>query len=253
MLHPARRVRQLAATTHAVLLPHITEYIDLAQLLGPWCLLVHDADRAVAISARTAWEAHGAPAVLRPEGEGDYERETLESYIERAILMPEAMSNEVFPPVPPVVSPAVRRPGMIMSQSSSRAATPSDPREGEEEAASDRNARLRIGGLGALGWLISVSHAKALNRARPECLRAVELWSCLGATAGSAGELQPGVRRATWILLGAVLASGTDTLVDDTELLNTLSIVVLQCAWAELDAGVKLAMWEPLLVFLNSA
>ncbi|KAH7090867.1 hypothetical protein BKA62DRAFT_745446 [Auriculariales sp. MPI-PUGE-AT-0066] len=249
-LHPARRVRHLTASTHALLLPHLQDYLDMPNLLGAWCMLAHDADRAVALAARPAWEALGAPLVLGPEGEHDYERETLEAALERAIIQPGSLYGDVFPSAPPVPSNSKGRPGVSSTAASTRTSTPTpgETREGEEEAPADRNARLRVGGLNALGWLVTASHSSRCGRAWPTVLQATELWDGLSSLPL---ENQPGVRRATWLLLGALLASDASKIAEDVDLLETLSLSVLRNAWKELDAGVKLVMWEPLLIFLS--
>ncbi|EJD43916.1 hypothetical protein AURDEDRAFT_185239 [Auricularia subglabra TFB-10046 SS5] len=228
-LHAERRVRALTASTHAVLLPALLENVDMAPLLGPWCMLAHDVDRAIAAAARPAWDTHGAPLVAR----GDYEREAVEEFVARAAIDPASVHAELNPAPPPAAPATAGKKGVATSPPQREKA------EADEEASPDRNARLRVGALGALAWLVA-------SDIRPEVLHAPDLWTGLSAERGAFGDAQPAVRRASWALVGSLAARG----VRDDEL-AALSVAALRSAWVEADAGVRLAMWEPLLVFLT--
>lgn len=232
-------MRALTASTHAALLPVLLSDnapIDMVPLLGPWCMLAHDVDRAVAIAARPAWDAHGASLFAR----GDYERETLDEFVARAAMDPAAVYAELNPS-PPAPPPAPAKRGIA---STSAIASPElrDKAEGEEEAPADRAARLRVGALGALGWLIATANQ------RPGVLHAPDLWTSLSAVEGAFGRDQPGLRRAAWTLVGVLSPRG----LEGDELV-AVAAGVLRSAWVEPDPGVRAAMWEPLLVFLTSS
>ncbi len=64
----------------------------------------------------------------------------------------------------------------------------------------------------------------------------------------SFGLGQPGVRRAAWTFLQALLRRCQDSL---QTIASTLSVAVLRSAWVEPDVGVRNSMWVPLLTFLK--
>ncbi|KAF8828303.1 hypothetical protein HHX47_DHR4000608 [Lentinula edodes] len=137
-----------------------------------------------------------------------------------------------------------------------------DPPLDSLETDTDRDARLRVSGLGALAWVLSASYlAETLD-----VLSDARLWSSLaGYDFGSFGFEQPPVRKAAWRLVGTVsgalgnfkpsvtAATQSSPSTDEKilKLLRILSFSVFHNAWTEQDAGVQGVMWQPLLRFLK--
>jgi hypothetical protein len=157
-------------------------------ILGSWCMATRDQDRHVAPVAQSSWDAHvsfvpadadsAADTVARTadkeEGEGEDGKLVLDAtqmaalfvFVQRALLDPLALHaylNPVQVPVDvsvqrtirgrpvstvPVTAPTRR----VDAESMARAKG-----EGEEESETNRRARLRIGALGALQWILGTS------------------------------------------------------------------------------------------------
>ena len=179
-LHPSRRLRVLALTIHAEILraePLRTEILfylrevasaeQVECVLGSWCMAARDADRHVAIIAQRSWDTH---VLLLPSADAlvldDTQMASLLAFAQRALLDPLALHaylNPVQVPVDVVVPRTVRGrpvPHPVAAASPTRKAgdenssTRARGGESEEESESDRKARLRIGALGALQWVL---------------------------------------------------------------------------------------------------
>ena len=179
-LHPSRRLRVLALTIHAEILraePLRTEILSYLRevasaeqvecVLGSWCMAARDADRHVAIIAQRSWDTH---VLLLPSVDAlvldDTQMAALLAFVQRALLDPLALHAYLNPvqvpvdivvprtvrgrPVPPPVAAAspTRRTGDENATARARGG------ESEEESEADRKARLRIGALGALQWVL---------------------------------------------------------------------------------------------------
>jgi hypothetical protein len=199
-LHPSRRLRTLALTTHAEILRaeplraqmffflrEIASAEQVESILGSWCMATRDQDRHVAPVAQSSWDTHVsfAPAdaeaaadassldrtVDKEVGEGEDEKLVLDStemaallvFVQRALLDPLALHanlNPVQVPVDVSVPKTVRgKPVPTVSAAVQTRRTDSEPMvrvkgESEEENETDRKARLRIGALGALQWIL---------------------------------------------------------------------------------------------------
>ena len=160
---------------------------QVESILGSWCMATHDQDRHVAPVAQSSWDAHVffasaevdaiadassvAPTTYKDEG-GD-EKLVLDGtqmaalfvFVQRALLDPLALHaylNPVQVPVDVSVPRTVR--GKPVPTVSAAAAAPTRRAdaesiarakgEGEEESETNRRARLRIGALGALQWIL---------------------------------------------------------------------------------------------------
>ncbi|EIN09055.1 hypothetical protein PUNSTDRAFT_102600 [Punctularia strigosozonata HHB-11173 SS5] len=307
----SRRVRLLAAGLHDSLLRLLPAFDallfffreaaapdHLEALLGTWCAATHDVDRQVALQASRSW-AHfvsASSSAAKHLDDGVYA--SLLAWTTKVVLDPggaHAYLNPVSSVAPSEAASPVPQRGQQQrrgQQGSGRAAqqrpgtlTPTTEgtrakSEADEEKGQDRDARLRIGGLGALGWIINsrLTVAPAPERL-PEpdvqdsdhegkddpvklahdLLSNPALWTALYHGRQSPalddhedlvafGFEQPGVRRAAWGLLSVLLRSAKHEV---ESLLPVLSPALLRAAWTEPDALVRAAMWEPLLVFLQ--
>ena len=168
---------------------------QVESILGSWCMAVHDQDRHVALVARGSWDAHVSvtlantdaiadanSAARKPEKEGEDEKLELDSaqmgalfvFVQRALLDPLALHaylNPVQVPVDVSVPRTVRGKPVstvpLAAAPTRRADAESMARakgEGEEESETNRRARLRIGALGALQWILGTHtfHANSL-------------------------------------------------------------------------------------------
>jgi hypothetical protein len=217
-LHPSRRLRSLALTVHAEILRaeplrtqilfYLREVAPAEQVecvLGSWCMAARDAERHVALVAQRSWDAHvllpSAPAATDPNANadqlilGDTQMAALLAFAQRALLDPLALHaylNPVQVPVdvvvprivhgrqvpPPVMAAAaqVRKAG-----DENGASVRARGGESEEESEADRKARLRIGALGALQWVLgactySPRFFMGTSRHKFRCLRS-ETWA----------------------------------------------------------------------------
>ena len=182
-LHPSRRLRSLAITVHADLLRaealrvqslfYLREVASAEQVectLGSWCMATRDPERVVALAAQRCWDAHVAVAPVDKEG-GENRKHVLDAtqmaalfaFVQRALLDPLALHaylNPVQVPVDVAVPKTIRgRPvPVVPAAAQTRRADQETPArakgEGEEESEVDRRARLRIGALGALQWIL---------------------------------------------------------------------------------------------------
>jgi E3 ubiquitin-protein ligase listerin len=208
-LHPSRRLRTLALTTHAEILRaeplraqmffflrEIASAEQVESILGSWCMATRDQDRHVAPVAQSSWDTHVsfAPAdaeaaadassldrtVDKEVGEGEDEKLVLDStemaallvFVQRALLDPLALHanlNPVQVPVDVSVPKTVRgKPVPTVSAALQTRRTDSEPMvrvkgESEEENETDRKARLRIGALGALQWILGTYTSSVLG------------------------------------------------------------------------------------------
>ena len=160
---------------------------QVESILGSWCMATRDQDRHVAPVAQSSWDTHvsfaPADAEAAPDassldrkvdkeiGEGEAEKLVLDGtqmaallvFVQRALLDPLALHanlNPVQVPVDVSVPKIVRgKPIPTVSAAVQTRRTDSETTarakgEGEEESETDRKARLRIGALGALRWIL---------------------------------------------------------------------------------------------------
>ncbi|KAI9444100.1 hypothetical protein H4582DRAFT_1919312 [Lactarius indigo] len=294
-LHPSRRLRALALTAHAEILRaeplrtqilfHIREVASADQVecvLGSWCMAARDAERQVALVAQRSWDAHillplspsPSPAPtdeLNTSAEqlvlDDTQMIALLAFTQRALLDPLALHaylNPVQVPVDIVVPRTVHgRPvplpvaaQMRKAEDENGASARARGGESEEESEADRKARLRIGALGALQWVLDAcAQRRKLPESLLEILSDARIWSslcheqtCPFAEVESFGCGQPGVRSYAWALLLALLENWPD---ETAGLVPLLSVAVLRTSFAEPSVQVRGTMWRPWLKFLK--
>ena len=160
---------------------------QVESILGSWCMATHDQDRHVAPVAQSSWDAHVsfapaeadaiadassvAPTAGKDEGGGEKlvldgaQMAALFVFVQRALLDPLALHaylNPVQVPVDVSVPRTVRgKPVLTVSAAAAAPTRRADAEsmarakgEGEEESETNRRARLRIGALGALQWIL---------------------------------------------------------------------------------------------------
>ncbi|KIK58369.1 hypothetical protein GYMLUDRAFT_45278 [Collybiopsis luxurians FD-317 M1] len=297
LLHASRRIRLAAASVHRsfIGIPAVLDQIRLetqsninleaADVLGIWALAVHDIDPTVANVASESWNRFIQTTPSRSQ------ITSITTFAQRAILDPTELYTYLNPPPPPPPAhtptphlssrgkasvnqkatkgkqpPNKGKPSANISVVSSPLEMRTDADEAQSdslETDADRDARIRVGGLGALAWMLS--RIEPSNGVADELLVSLvepKLWSSLiGNSPESFGFEQPPVRKAAWRLVGAVgsildalksaaALPGTDS-GRVSDLLHILSTFVLHSAWDELDTGVQGIMWQPLLRFLK--
>jgi hypothetical protein len=211
-LHPSRRLRTLALTAHADILRaeplraqmlfflrEIASSEQVESILGSWCMATRDQDRHVAPVAQSSWDTHVSSSPDRTAdkemGEGEDEKLVLDStqmaallvFVQRALLDPLALHanlNPVQVPVDVSVPKTVRgKPAQTVSAAGQTRRMDSEPMargkgEGDEENETDRKARLRIGALGALQWILGTYTVSSIIRFRdPTFLRVYARYS----------------------------------------------------------------------------
>ncbi|GJE86513.1 hypothetical protein PsYK624_025930 [Phanerochaete sordida] len=285
-LHPSRRVRQLAVNLHVALLgaPSLGREIafllsegtssDHADfILGSWLLAAYDVDRQVSVAARGAWQSHVS---LRSSGQasGSTSALTLDSaafsplwdFVQRVLLDPSGVYLQINPPQPamPLSAPQSRK-GSGKSTPVPRRAEEAPTRtkaDDEEESEADRKARMRMGGFGVLEWMLGAQLQLSQDEKAAEefigPLENIALWTALYSGQHppfihddefeAFGWNQPGVRRACWAAVQALLRTYKGRLHG---LEQSLSVAILRSAWIEPDAAVRNSMWQPLLTFLK--
>lgn len=192
-LHPSRRLRSLAIAVHADLLRaeplrtqmlfYLREVASAEQvecILGSWCMATRDPERLVALAAQRCWDAAHVSAGASADKEGRREEVDVDveerrlildaaqmaalfAFVRRALLDPLALHaylNPVQVPVDVAVPKTVRGrpvPSVPAAAQTWRADQEPPTRakgESEEESEVDRRARIRIGALGALQWIL---------------------------------------------------------------------------------------------------
>ncbi|KAL1740621.1 hypothetical protein HDZ31DRAFT_76761 [Schizophyllum fasciatum] len=185
-------------------------------------MVAHDVDRSVAIAGSRTWTAY--TKALAEGGEWDNTAVAVD------------VSNTL-----PLPRRAIFDPDGVFS--AEQALTTSDP--AESEAVEDMQARLRVGALGCLRWIIE--NLPSENEELLDLLHANQLWTCLSNDHGAFGHDQPAVRRAGWALLQATLKARKDMFRAEQGILR----LVLRSGLAELDSNVQGVLWGPLISFLQ--
>ena len=160
---------------------------QVESIVGSWCLATRDQDRHVAPIAQSSWDAHvslvstnadaatdASSLVGTVEGEGEDEKFALDGtrmaallvFVQRTLLDPLALHAYLNPVQVPVDVSVPRtgrgKPVPTLSTAAQTRRTDGEPMartkgESEEESEMDRKARLRIGALGALQWILGTS------------------------------------------------------------------------------------------------
>ncbi|KDQ60057.1 hypothetical protein JAAARDRAFT_32435 [Jaapia argillacea MUCL 33604] len=276
-LNPSRRIRLLTGGLHYSILrlssvrddafTFLREFATSDQLesvLGSWCMAAHDIDRQVSLYASKSWGEF--VSVLPAPHKLELDRALLSplvSFLQKTVLDPEGIYLSVNPPQPVVSPPQTKKGGgkQTPTTQSRRREFEETPREApgeDEEKIQDRKARLRIGALGAVKWLIdalSTGEGNSITDIK-DLLSNPATWSSLYhahtppfVELEGFGYDQPAVRRVAWLLLQGLLKNYKDNM---EPFLPVLSSAVLRSAWVEPDASVRDAMWSPLLTFLTA-
>lgn len=187
-LHPQRRLRLSAARLHAALLGLPTKAKEVAFLLregastdqaetilGAWLLAAHDPDVQVSKLAKGSWNTyvladssramHGSasPRIILE----DASYRLLWEFVERTVLDPGNVYMQVNPPqpiAPPPPTHPQRKGGKSIPPSRKGDETPTRVKpEEDEESETDRHARLRISGFGAMEWILGGYHVHSVS------------------------------------------------------------------------------------------
>ncbi|KAG6830417.1 hypothetical protein H0H93_014034, partial [Arthromyces matolae] len=280
-VHQSRRVRLLAAGVHLsfVQIPPVRDQMlsflrdsaspsQIESILGTWCLAAHDVDKSVATIASNSWlDIFAFTSTTRDQLLlDDNYLSPLLSFIQRGILDPSGVHVYLNPPQP--IAPVA--PGKKGVRKEEPEVSLRSKSEELEESEVDRNARLRIGGLGAIRRIVgnikfySIAlttdlDTETLTLTLPEQIfeffQNPALWSSLYhgeqspfVDIAAFGHGQPNVRKATWGLILSLLSAPKERL---ESLLPVLSVATLRSAWTEPDTTVHVVMWQPLLKFLK--
>jgi hypothetical protein len=174
---------------HSAILFHLREVAsveDEEYVLGTWLLASYDVDRQVSALVRRTWTDF---VVLNTSGSTSTSNDktqdklrvsskllnTLLSFVQRAIYDPLSAYTYINPPPPAPAPPPqqsgpkkgpARTQGKTVSVPTKKKEVEEEPRRGdeEEERAEDRKARVRVGGLGALGWFLGTGYGFNLLR-----------------------------------------------------------------------------------------
>jgi E3 ubiquitin-protein ligase listerin len=169
-LHPSRRIRLLSAILHSSFLRLSSlreEFLRNAvsddrveSVIGSWCMLVHDVDGLVASSVRRAWNEFVSidPSTTDKIILDDRLMSLLLAFIQRTVLDPGGTYSDLNP-VPPAVEPknetGKRQPASTQPKKDVGGTISRLNTEDEFETEQERNARLRIGAMGAVRWILS--------------------------------------------------------------------------------------------------
>lgn len=192
-LHPQRRLRLSAVRVHAALLGLPTKAKEVAFLLregtsadqaetilGAWLLATYDPDVQVSKLAKGSWNTYvlaDSPGATQDSTSSHITLDhaayrLLWEFAERATLDPGGVYLQVNPPqpvAPPPPSHPQRKGGKLIAPLRKGDETPTRVKpEEDEESETDRHARLRMSGFGAMEWILSEYHIPSVS---DHCLR----------------------------------------------------------------------------------
>ncbi|KAF8580184.1 hypothetical protein K439DRAFT_1357639 [Ramaria rubella] len=331
-VHQSRRIRQLSASLHALLLdiPAVRSGMisflqdtgpetQVSHILGSWCLSAWDIDRGVAARGLKSWK--DALSVRIGDAPSDPASTLADSSVQ-FILDESILSRYILPFITttimdPASTFATLNPSSFLtsgeSPGSSHYGTPrrgsSTPTgnpsglsvrralfgedltrlttraEDDPESVEDKNARLRVGAMGALRWVFDtcVPTATIVTSLHP-LISSPTFWTILHYaahppfqaeeaslpdTSEGFGTKQTIVRRAGWGIVHALVGSHRSSIRDESwggwvnqseqneqasnfpSALGLISSAILRSAFVEPDPVVRSSMWEPLLMFLT--
>ncbi|KAK7439775.1 hypothetical protein VKT23_017349 [Stygiomarasmius scandens] len=247
-IHPLRRIRHLAAELHRSLLQissirdqivfSLTESLEedqVSSIVGAWCITVFDIDRAVSSASSESWNRHLVSLLSEPHS-GRALLTFLDSFIRRAVLDPVGIYAYLNPAPPSALLPPPGKKGpggRPLPASRSGTETPDGGERSKadavEESETDRKARIRVGALGSIKWILGVSRCISpvsafflinLTENHPESesenlsfFTNPALWSILHHASKPPfsfdiegfGSGQPIVRRTGWSFVASVL------------------------------------------------
>ncbi|KAG8943606.1 listerin E3 ubiquitin protein ligase 1 [Tulasnella sp. 424] len=260
--------------------------VELEQILGAWCMSTFDVDRMVSLRSKSSWDdfiaSQSTPSDNTSRAPSTFVIPLVASFVQLAIMAPNTIHQSLNPPAPeaPIAPSRGLKSGKStprpLTKPASNSTTGPDP---DEEHEADRNARYRVGALGALTWLLDFVQPVPPPSADdtetdPHPLSSVVdnifdmlndplFWSSLYASTrppwveaeGDAarqtvfGTAQPEVRKSAWALIPILVRKWRAKLESS---LPVMSVAALRSAWVETDHGVRISMFEPLLIFLKA-
>ncbi|KAF8329398.1 uncharacterized protein EI90DRAFT_3125180 [Cantharellus anzutake] len=310
-LHPSKRLRVLSSSLHgkfltlsesrAAILHFFTQTADASEskpILGSWLLSVHDVDISVRRESLRNWTNFTVSRGV--SSEVDYAKQHLDlkaqdlldglsQFSVDALLNSDALFLNVFPPAPTAPEPPLRGTGQRRSLGKQRepldSTVPEEPTRKllvEEEAENDRRARLRIGALGAIEWLLgkpfpdlpilsdsgmigyfrgSSTKPQSILTMLQNILLEPAIFSSLfhgrslvhapGLEFDAFGYSQPLLRQSAWALVHCISQFQAENNIEDLNLLN-LSIYAMGSAWDEPDPSVRIKLLVPLVTLLKN-
>ena len=168
-MHSSRRVRASATTLHLGLLqiPSFLEQMSyflqgiassdaVQNIIGSWCIAVHDIDKQVSIQARKAWnlaivtkseDQRGDPVYLLEERALDQ----LADFSGRCLFDPQKVYLDL--------NPMLRQQNVESARNGQGVQLPDDDmafrsKLEEEESEDDRRSRIRVSAIGVLKWFL---------------------------------------------------------------------------------------------------
>lgn len=166
-LHPSRRIRLLSAGLHSLLLalpgvkpPLFTLIRDLEEerqetVIGSWCLLTHDIENQVSLTALPSWKENFGPGV-DADAEGTLlireAAPALISFIRQTIFDPLG-AYALVNPIQPSIDTKPTKKG---AKPQPRVQAPPETPFTDEELDAERKARLRASALGSVKYVFGM-------------------------------------------------------------------------------------------------
>lgn len=232
---------------------------QIEAIIGTWCMLVHDIDVQVSASIRRSWDQFVSSGPATPDrlALDDRFMPLLLTFVQRAVLDPVGTYADINPTQPisdvaPARKGAAKRQPVVQPRKDETRPNSEEEFETEQE----RKARLRIGAMGALRWMLSRSLAlqgiasialifgldtqPAVSGNSVDVMKMllgnVFLWTALYhgerppfVDDEGFGNQQPVVRKAAWSLLLTLLQSWKGMHQD--EVIRTLLTSLLKVVW----------------------
>lgn len=124
-------------------------------VIGSWCLLIHDVESQVSLTALPSWEDNFGPGA-NPDTDGTLLiREiapALISFIRQTIFDPLGVYSAINPIQPSIDTKPVKKGAKLQP----RAQEPPETSSADEEPEAERKARLRAGGLGSVKYVLGM-------------------------------------------------------------------------------------------------
>lgn len=141
-------------------------------MIGSWCLLAHDIESQVSLTAFPSWEENFGPGVNSGTEGASLIRETapaLISFVRQTIFDPLG-AYSVVNPIQPSIDTKPTKKG---AKPQPRVQGPPEPPSADEEPEAERKARVRAGGLGSVKYILGM-----LRRIFPPTANISPGWSC---------------------------------------------------------------------------
>jgi hypothetical protein len=185
----------------------------------------------------------------------------LVEYLSLSILDPPSLHDDIHPsPVQAAFQSTKSAPTKAKKKGPSISTPASTPEVDTEDAqiAEERWTRYRLGGLVGLSWLLQQlsTHSIPLSEHLLALLSNSYLWTSLSPTIGDEGDeslggRQPVIRRAAYDLLSTLVTRYPEE-VKKKEMMDMLSVAVLDSCWVEREATVWQTAGPAVAHFLGS-